>query len=354
MNLAWVQRSGRVVVGGNIAIGLLFSVIVFSVSVAGGFYDPVFAWIYAVPVAAACIVDLRSGWVWAALVMLTACAFWALPGFGIELANLVPVGEREGIALLNRLSAICGLTVLASSLVVTERRAERELAAANGELVRQAGSLQLLQHAAVAANEANSFRAAVESCAEHIMATTGWRVAHVWVPASDSTDDFVSGAVWLTEEPERYAELQAQTNALRIRTGDEDNALRRAIDSGRPVFTQQGELSEQESGRGLCAFEAGLRSVIAIPVRSNSDVVAVLEFFGADEAPFDQGLVSVLVDVGWQLGRVSERVFLHDRLRHSQKLESVGQLAAASHTRSTTRWPMSDRTLACSERNGTN
>jgi two-component system NtrC family sensor kinase len=65
-----------------------------------------------------------------------------------------------------------------------------------------------------------------------------------------------------------------------------------------------------------------------VPVPSSGEVIAVIEFFGTDLAPLDPRLIAVLADVGSQIGRVAERIRLHDRLRQSQKLESIGQLAA--------------------------
>ena len=60
----------------------------------------------------------------------------------------------------------------------------------------------------------------------------------------------------------------------------------------------------------------------------HGEVRAVLEFGSTQPAPGAARLVDVFAHIGRQLGRVAERTTLQDRLRQSQKMEAVGQLAA--------------------------
>jgi signal transduction histidine kinase len=188
--------------------------------------------------------------------------------------------------------------------------------------------VKLLENAAIAANQSNTFRHAVEGCTEAVLTQTGWAIGQVWVPANDGSSEFVSGSSWITTDPERYAELQALTHETRIPHDDPDHALSRAISTMQPVSAGGGRLATDDSPRGRTAARLGLRSAVAVPIPSSGEVIALIEFFGADPAPIDKRLIGVLADVGRQIGRVAERIRLHDRLRQSQKLESVGQLAA--------------------------
>jgi signal transduction histidine kinase len=158
------------------------------------------------------------------------------------------------------------------------------------------------------------------------METGGWRIAHVWMRETDGSDDLTSGPIWIARDPDHYEPLRRLTTATRLSPGD--NALHRVLATGRPVFADEGRIRTEDSPRGQCAWELGLRSAVAIPVASGDEVLAVLELFGSDPAPLDERLIEVLTDAGRQIGRVAERVRLHERLRQSQKLESVGQLAA--------------------------
>jgi signal transduction histidine kinase len=325
-NLVWLRRSGRTRRAGNLAIGLYCTLLLLSLSSTGGFYDPNFAWLYTIPVAAAYLLGLGSSWAWTAVAMVSTVVFWLLPSYGIVVPNLVPAESMEAQALFNRLTAIAGLAVLSTSFVVSQRNADRELEESHRDLAREAACVKLLQHAAVAANEARTFESALEGFARRAMETSGWHVAHVWSLAVDGSGDLVSGPVWLDDDSVHYAPLRRLT--LETRLGPGDNALRRVVESGRPVWATEGRIATSDSPRGRCAAELGLRSVVAIPVPSADEVVAILEFFGGDATPIDERMIRVLADTGLQVGRVAERIELEERIRQSQKLESVGQLAA--------------------------
>jgi len=60
----------------------------------------------------------------------------------------------------------------------------------------------------------------------------------------------------------------------------------------------------------------------------HGEVRAVLEFGSTEQTAGSARLIDVFAHIGTQLGRVAERTTLQDRLRQSQKLEAVGQLAA--------------------------
>jgi len=325
-NLLWLRRGAPVRLAGNVAVGMLFALLTFSISASGGFYDPNFAWIYTVPVAAACLVDLRSGWIWTVVATAATAIFWGIAGAGYEVPNLVPKDQQHGQALFNRVTAILGLAILATSFVVSQRRTERDLAASNRELLREGQCVRLLQDVAVAANEADTLPRALEVCTRLILETTAWRVGHVWVPAIDGSGDFESSGIWIAPEAPETGELLRLTQERRFAPGEQ--ALGRAVQTGQTVWTSEGKLDPLHSPRGRAALAAGLQCAVGIPIAASGRVIAVLEFFGSDPAPLDERLIRVLGDVGQQVGRVAERLLLNDQLRQSQKLESVGQLAA--------------------------
>jgi len=325
-NLVLLRRTLRARLCGNLAVGALYALLLLSVSVSGGFYDPNFAWLYAVPVAAAWLVDLRSSALWSLVVLATATAFWGLHEAGIALPDHIPPADHAAQSLFNRLTAISGLAVLAASFAAGQRRAEQELARSNRELQREATCVRLLQDAAVAAHEAPTFDAGLRACAERVMESAGWDIAHVWLPSGDGSGSFVSGATWITDEPEHFAALQRASTEMRAEPGS--GLVGNALASGRPGWLAGASLEASPLPRARLARAQGLACAVAIPIASAGRVVAVLEFFGRDPAPPDDRLLEVLSDVAVQVGRVAQRLELDRRLRQSQKLESVGQLAA--------------------------
>ena len=74
LNLAALDRGASIDRAGHVCIGLLFVVLLCSVTATGGFYDPNFAWLFAVPLTAALVVGLRASLGWTGLI---AGATWA-------------------------------------------------------------------------------------------------------------------------------------------------------------------------------------------------------------------------------------------------------------------------------------
>ncbi|MCA9511814.1 MAG: ATP-binding protein [Myxococcota bacterium] len=328
--LAWFERApeARVGAAGQISLGILFALFTYVACTTGGFGDPSFAWFFVLPVAAISLSGLRSGLVWGGVAVVATLVFWWLDVRGVPLPTLVDPDLLPSHGVVTRLSLIATLTLLTSSLVYAQRSVERELVAANRDLRREAMCVQLLEHGAAAANEASTFAAALTSCSERVMRTTGWRIAHVWLPAPDDSGDFVSASIWITDEPDRYARLQDLSFAMRIARDDAHDAIRSIVASGAPRWAGAAELAADPSPRARCATELGLGCAVGLPICSHEGVIAVLEFFGPDDDAVDERRIRVLADVGRQIGRVAERLRLQEKLRQSQKLESVGQLAA--------------------------
>ena len=85
LNLVWLRMGAPIERAGNMSIGIFFGLILTSVISTGGFYDPTFAWLYAIPMGAALLVDVRSSCFWTAIVIATTLGFWGLAESNIEL-----------------------------------------------------------------------------------------------------------------------------------------------------------------------------------------------------------------------------------------------------------------------------
>lgn len=326
LNLLSLRSGASVTRVGNLSVATLFALLLITVSATGGFYDPNFAFLAVIPIAAALLVDLRSSVYWAAATAVTTLLFWQLTGWGVEFPNVIPESERHAEALAKRLSLLAAIVGLAGSFAVAQRRTERSLERRNRQLRLEANCVQLLQFAAVAANEADDFDSAIDTCVKRVSQTGGWRLGLVWEPTSDASGEFHWQGRSRTADSYQCPDLIAATRGHRVRPGR--LALGRVLESGQPEWAGAAELAAETSPRGVAALRAGLCCALAVPVVAQGRVLRILEFFGTEEADLDPRLIEVLCDVGRQLGLVAERVRLQESVQRSQKLESVGQLAA--------------------------
>ena len=265
---------------------------------------------------------LGGAWIWTGVTVALTLAFWSLPMLGVEVRNVIPEDARAGQQLFDRVSAISALAIMASSFVVGERRARRELAAANEELRREGAYVQMLEHAAVTANEATEFETALHAGVQRICAAMGWPVGHVYLRGDDGRLRSV-GTVH-RPSPLPIDDLEDMTTEASFGPGE--GLPGRALETGLPAMT--GDLTLSESKRARLARSLGIRAALTVPVAASGKVEAVLEFGCRDPMAEDDRLLDVLGAVGRQLGRVRERAAMQEILRQAQKMEAVGQLAA--------------------------
>ena len=108
--------------------------------------------------------------------------------------------------------------------ITAERQARLELLAAKESLeerVRErTASVHLLQNIVIAANEAATVEAALQTTIDEVCAYTGWPVGHAYVLAGDGSGDLVPTDIWHLESSRRFAKLKAVTKRTRFRAGE--------------------------------------------------------------------------------------------------------------------------------------
>lgn len=170
-------------------------------------------------------------------------------------------------------------------------------------LHRQVSFKELLQSVAVAANEATSIEAAMQFALDRICAHTGWPVGHVYFYSPGSAKELISSSLWHIEDDERFAKLCDATQSTRLYSGM--GVPGRVVKSGKPAWIRD-LLLESEFPRQVAA-DLDVRGAFGFPVPVQGEVVAVLEFFSHRVEEPDEELLSVMSNVGSQLGQVIER-----------------------------------------------
>ncbi len=211
--------------------------------------------------------------------------------------------------------------------VTAENEARQALIAAKDSLeerVRErTASVRLLQNIVLAANDAASLEAALQTALHEICVYTGWPVGHAYI-VGDDHEDLVPSGIWHIDTPERYAALRQATERLRF--GNLEDLPGRVMRSRQALWIED-LAREEDFPRAEFTGGLGLQSAMAFPVVLHDEVVAVLEFFAAAAAPADADILTTLGHIGKQLGSVAERKRAEEALRSSQRE------AAQAHTR---------------------
>lgn len=187
----------------------------------------------------------------------------------------------------------------------SERIAETAISDLYGSVVelRAASSLvTILQRVAVAANEATSFEDAVQVALSAVCEHTGWPIGHLYV--TEEADRLRPAGVWHLDEPRRATNFVAVTEATYLSSGE--GLPGRVLASGEPAWIEDVHRDDNFT-RAKVAADIEVVAGFAFPVLMGPEVVGVLEFFAFEAIMTDEHLLSVIANVGAQLGRVIER-----------------------------------------------
>jgi PAS domain S-box-containing protein len=176
----------------------------------------------------------------------------------------------------------------------------------------RAALVHLLQVVAVAANEAESVEAALQTCLDAVCAHTGWPLGHAFL--ADASGALAATGIWHADAPGRFPRFRAATEEARFRPGE--GIAGRVLATGEAVWIEDVAATAElvrAAGR-----EEGIRAVVAFPVRVGREVAGVMEFFSDRPLPRDDALLEVMAALGTQVGRVVERARAQAALRESE------------------------------------
>jgi len=244
--------------------------------------------------------------------MASATTFLTLVGFFLSRLS-VPVW----IGVTDRVLVLCAIWITAV-LARTYKQAEEARE-------RATTYLELLQTVASAANQAVSSDEALQSCLDRVCALTSWPVGHCYLGAPDAPGELVPTGLWHLDDPERFQTFRQITEATRLATGR--GLPGRVLASGQPAWIVD-VTQDPNFPRAQMAQELGVKAGFAFPVLIGQEVAGVLEFFSTEPVEPNAELLSVMVPIGTQLGRVIERQRAAEALRESElRFRSVAQSA---------------------------
>lgn len=195
------------------------------------------------------------------------------------------------------------------------------------ELATQRDRLALLHRVATAINEATDLTAAIQHTLDAVGEATGW-------PLGDAllSDGGVlrPSAAWRVADPDRFGWFRTWVEGADPSTGlPVDRRLAgKVLASGVPLWVS--DLRATDLSRPEPPGAERLRSYVGVPVMVGSSARGVIELFSDEPRPRDDGLLTLLGDLGTQLGRALERTEADAAHRRLDE-ERAAFIARAAH-----------------------
>ncbi len=192
---------------------------------------------------------------------------------------------------------------------VTHRRRDK------AALRRKTALIELLYEVAACANDVETLDEALRTSLEHIRAFGGWSFGSAYLVSPGEPRGLVPSPVWCSSHPARFHALRAAT--LLARDGLARGLLGSVVRTGEPAWSP--ELQHRlPAVTASAAIAAGMRAVLAVPVRVGAETAAVLELFADHKVPPDVEVMQAMRNVAALLGRVFERMRADEALRESE------------------------------------
>jgi len=180
--------------------------------------------------------------------------------------------------------------------------------------------MQLLKTVATAANEADSTQEGLQIAVDTICEYTGWALGHVYLH-SEEKDVLASSHVWHARDPKRCRAFMVASEALEF--APRQGFVGEVYTDSTPMWI----LNVADSciyTRKDVAVSVGLKAAFAFPIFIGRRAVGVMEFYSYESSIPDEELLSVMANIGKQLGQTIERAQFQER---ALLLETVLQSA---------------------------
>lgn len=163
--------------------------------------------------------------------------------------------------------------------------------------------MKLLKSVATAANESTSINEGIQTALDSICEYTGWPVGHAYI-YSEERDELVSMGAWHLSNPDTFSAFKflSENTALKPHKG----FVGEVYANSTPMWILDVAHSSVHTRREI-ASAVGLKAAFAFPIFIGRKAVAVMEFYSSEARIIDETLLSVMVNIGKQLGQTIER-----------------------------------------------
>ena len=178
-----------------------------------------------------------------------------------------------------------------------------------------AAAFELVRAVALGVDDAASIDDTLGFALGEVCRQRSWPLGHVWRRDRGGAELLVSSGIWHGDDAERVARLQGITEATPLREGV--GLAGQSLETRRPEWAfEVGD--DRRSAAALAADEVGYRAVLAVPVVSEDEVVAVLEFFSMGPVTPDGLLDAAMRSVASLLARTVERARTAQRFEEGE------------------------------------
>jgi PAS domain S-box-containing protein len=194
---------------------------------------------------------------------------------------------------------------------------------ARDRLARQHRDLTLLHRVTDAINDAADLDAAIQQTLDLVGQAAGWPLGDAFLLSDDGI--LQPSPARRIADPERlgwFRDRQEPTTPTAV-----GQLAGRVVDTRSGVWESELPTTDPFPGGGAAP---GLRSYLGVPIMVGASVRGVLELFSDEPMPRDDGLLTVLVDLGTQLGRALERTEAEAAHRRLDE-ERAAFVARAAH-----------------------
>lgn len=181
-------------------------------------------------------------------------------------------------------------------------------------------SLQLLHEIGEQIQETTTLEDAYQVCLDTVCRQMGWPIGHVYLVQGKSGERLMPLGVWHIRNSEGMEVFTSATAEMAFDKGE--GMPGRVLETGKPNWAADIDVAD-DFLRADAARKAGLKSALAFPVTADRKTLAVIECFSEQRFDPDERVLSLLANVGDQLGSIILRKRAEAEISEKERLLRV-------------------------------